>query len=69
MKTEAIRFIGDLQRVDVRPGDKFVVRVPFEIDDETATRIKKACEDFFGGAPVLVLSSNMKLGVIGAANG
>lgn len=63
---EEVRYIGDLQRVTVHPGDKFVLSVDFIISDETRNRLQAEWERFMGHEyPIIVLSPGMKLGVIG----
>lgn len=64
-----IRWVGELQRCDVRPGDKFVLNVDGIISDHTAQHIQRAWKDFIGGdhAKLLILTDGMKLGVFGQA--
>lgn len=69
IRPEEIRFLGDLQRLAVKPGDRFVLTVPDVISGETAARIQASWKGFVGSdadAPkLLILSGGMKLGVIG----
>ena len=67
---DEIRFVGDLQRVDVRPGDRYVLTVARPISNEMHLRIQAVWKDFMGaGAPILlVLEDGMKLGVFGEQN-
>lgn len=64
---EQIRYIGDLQRVEVRPGDRFVLTVDDRMTDEGRKNVQKIWEVFAGeDAPkLLVLEKGMKLGVFG----
>lgn len=65
---EEIRFLGDLQRLAVKPGDRFVLVVQKPVSAETAARIQFAWERFIGDGekvPLLILDGAMKLGVIG----
>lgn len=63
---QEIRFLGDLQRLDLRPGDRFVLTVPRQLSYEQRARLSTAFREEVG-APVLVLEEGIKLGVIGAA--
>ena len=60
-----IRFIGDLTRLQVRPGDKFVLSTDKSISSETAARLREMASSALDGATVIVLSDGLKLGVIG----
>lgn len=63
-----IRFVGDLRRCDVRPGDRFVLTVERPISRDTHDRIQAVWRDFIGSdnpAKLLVLEDGMHLGVIG----
>lgn len=62
-----IRYLGDLQRLEIKPGDKFILTVPGSISYEQATRIREAWQKFAGGDKddLLILEGEMKLGVIG----
>lgn len=68
MSNDGIRFIGDLQRLELKPGDRFVLTTPDVISSEIHARIQAAWKDFVGGDDaafkLLVLSGDMKLGVI-----
>lgn len=59
-----IRFIGDMQRLQPRPGDVFVLTCEQRIDRATAERIKAALSGQLGGAGVLVLDGGLKLEVV-----
>jgi len=58
---------GDLQRVDVRKGDLFVLSFPNAITCEVADAAQKMWESMFEGETVpklLILSKGAKLGVV-----
>ncbi len=60
-----IRFVGDMHRLEVKPGDKFVLQCEQDISQEMAERIRHYVRDFLGeDVRVLVLSSGLKLGVV-----
>lgn len=66
-KDQDIRFIGDLQRLDVRPGDRFVLTVPVLLSDEEVARLQEQWAKLgLGDGKVIVLHEGMKLGVIGS---
>lgn len=59
---DQIRFVGDLQRLDVRHGDKFVLTCERSVDEDTLLRLRDALRDFLGeDAQVLILDSGLKL--------
>lgn len=60
-----IRFIGDLQRLEVKPGDKFVLKVHGPLSDETCSRLKELMKEFLGpDAKVCVIAHDIDLGVL-----
>lgn len=62
-----IRVLGDMERIQVKPGDIFVLTAPQELRQEVAERLKEHLQRIIGpDAKVLVLSGGLKLGVIGA---
>jgi hypothetical protein len=48
--------IKDLKRIQVQPGDVFVVQSEQDISAAEAQRIKDAWVEFVGDAPLLILS-------------
>lgn len=65
--SDAIQFIGNLQRVDVKPGDRFVITVPGRVSLEMVERIRDGWKQFIGNedtAQLLILDSGMTIGVI-----
>lgn len=67
MAEQEIHYLGDLQRLEIKPGDTFVLTVDSNLSGEMIDRIKESWKRVMGDAPVLVLDRNMKLGVIRAA--
>jgi hypothetical protein len=63
-----IRFTGDLQRLEVRPGDVFVLSVDQAIDTHTADWLRTYVSKQIGctADKVLVLSDGLKLEVVSA---
>jgi len=61
----AIQFIGNLQRLELKPGDKFVLTVPGEITQEEEQRIREILERELPGHKILVFAGGVQLGVIG----
>ena len=63
-----IRFPGDLQRLELRPGDRFVLTAEGPISIEMAERIQRSWHEFTGGDdkrfPLIILADGLKLGVI-----
>jgi len=60
-----IREIGEMQRVEFRSGDKFVLMMPDRISPSLAAHLHATWERFSGGFPLLILDGGAKLGVIG----
>lgn len=64
---EEIRFLGNLNRLELKPGDRFVLSTDERISMETHDRIQRIWGCFVGNPesyPLLILESGMKLGVI-----
>ncbi len=60
-----IRFLGDLQRIEVKPGDKFVLQVDFHPTAEMVGRFRDVWRAVMGDdVPLLVLEKGAKLGVV-----
>lgn len=62
----AIRFLGDMQRLQPKPGDVFVLTCEQRVDQATAERIRAMVSGTLNGAKVLVLDGGLKLGVVAA---
>ncbi len=61
-----IRYLGDLQRIDQKPGDIFVLTAPGPISADAALRLRKILRAALGdeSVKVLVLEDGMKLGLV-----
>jgi hypothetical protein len=63
-----IRWIGDLTRLEIKPGDKFVIQIDRRVDAETAASIQAAWASFTEGCEgigkLLIIEPGMKLGTI-----
>lgn len=68
----AIKFLGDMQRLDLKDGDRFVLTVDAVLSDADRRRIQEAWAKFVGGDTerfnLLMLERGMKLGVISGVN-
>lgn len=66
--TEEIRYLGDLQRLELKPGDRFVLTVDRPISGEMAAKLGEVWARFVGDdredLKLLILDSGMKLGVL-----
>ena len=67
---EKINFLGDLQRLELKPGDCFVLTTEQHLSVETVERIQETWEKFVGGEEpkLLILQGGMKLGAISFEN-
>ncbi len=62
--------ITEVQRLQLRPGDRLIVRTDTRLDMATADRIKRYVKDVFGeDVPVLVLDKGAGLEVMAAEEG
>lgn len=66
MNEPHLTFSGDVQRLELRPGDVVVIRVSEHISAETAARVRSYCSQAFAGHEVLVLGPGMSVEVAGA---
>ncbi len=68
MDAPDIRYLGDLQRLDMKEGDRFVLTCEGHVSLEMQEQIQKAWKVFIGEdaekPPLLVLDRGFKLGVI-----
>lgn len=70
-----VRFLGDLQRLELKPGDRFVLTLGQRpVTAELRDRIQAAWADFIGAAnaevnKLLVIDGEMRLGAIGPLGG
>jgi len=66
MAEQSIKFIGDMERLVLKPGDRFLIKCDENISPETRRAIAEAARGFFGdSANVLILDRGFSLGVIG----
>ncbi len=63
-----INFLGDLTRLELKPGDRFVLQVPGPISHEDAGRLQHMWRHFVGGDAeelrLFIIERGMTLGVI-----
>lgn len=61
-----IEFLGELSRLDVKPGDRFVITFPGVMRRDMYEAVGRAWKTFVGedGPQVLILDSGMKIGAI-----
>ena len=65
-----VRFVGDLTRVNVQPGDVFVLRCEQHLPAPAIERIHAQFESVMGrGTRLLVLGGGMQLGVVNRGEG
>lgn len=70
MAEPEIRYLGDLQRLQIGAGDKFVLTVPGRVSDEMRQRFSEMWERFAGeSVPILVLEEGFRLGAISTGEG
>ena len=61
-----IRFLGDLQRLQLKPGEKLVLRTKERLSAETCERLSTNLRLMLGDdVPVIVLDGGLQMGVIG----
>jgi len=63
---QQIKFLGNLSRLDARPGDKFVLMTEGDVSHDMAMRITEEWNRFMGpDAPkLMVLSDGIKIGIV-----
>ena len=63
---EEIRFLGDLHRLELRPGDRFVLTMPRVVCQAQAEMINAQWEQYAGpdAPPLLILDGGARLGVV-----
>jgi hypothetical protein len=62
----AIRFVGDLERLVIQPGDQFVLTTDRPLTRDMHDRISQRWADF-SDAKLLILDGGIKLGAINVA--
>lgn len=68
MADHTVRFLGNLQRLEPQPGDRFVLMTEDRLNRDAMESIQKIWSNFAGDGPkLLILESGMKLGVVAAA--
>lgn len=60
----AIRFIGELRRGDVKPGDFFVINLGELVPADTVEHMRNELKAIVGDVPVIVMSKGMSLEAI-----
>ncbi len=60
-----IKYLGDVQRLVLNPGDIVVLSVDEYIPNEAAQRLRSQLEASVPGHNVVVLSKGMKIGALG----
>lgn len=68
MEDGNIRWLGDVQRLALKPDDIIVLTAEGHISSEVAKRIKEYAEQALPGRKILVLSGGMKIGVLSPEN-
>ncbi|TGT76711.1 MULTISPECIES: hypothetical protein [unclassified Mesorhizobium] len=70
-KEAPIDFIGHLRRLELKPGDKFVLTCPGVLTREQHQFIQEAWRKFLGGdstaIDLLILDRGMELGVVSSS--
>ena len=62
-----LQYIGDVDRLVLKPGDRIVLSLDGELSDEMVIQLRDRLATVLGGEhEVIVLSGGMKLGVLGA---
>lgn len=67
-----IRYLGDMQRLRLEPGDIIVLMVPatIKLSSHAIERLNEAAKDAFGGQhKVVVLEEGIRVGVMGPGDG
>ena len=59
--------IADIRRLEIRPGDRIVMKVESRLSSDDAARIRELWERFAGDTPVLILGAGMSLDVLSEA--
>lgn len=61
---DTILFMGDMQRLELRPHDILVLCHPGYLSTEATERLKQTVEDQFPGHKAIVLTDGWRLGVL-----
>lgn len=65
MSDQEIRYLGDVQRLSLHPGDVIVLKVTGKVSEEMGRHLKGTMENVMPGHKCLVLESGMEIGLIG----
>lgn len=68
MSEPEIKYLGDVQRLELKPGDKVVLTLPYRSTLEVVERIRALLVDKFPDHEILVLEEGTKIGVISEAS-
>jgi hypothetical protein len=64
-KAQPLTFLGDLAKINVKPGDVFVIMPKRQISEATANALSQVWEENFGPeCPLVVLEEGMRIGVL-----
>lgn len=64
-----LNYLGDLQRLSLKPGDKFVIQTDQHLSAEMVEHIRTLWEMFAGpDVKLLVLDGGLRLGAISTEN-
>lgn len=61
---DRVRYLGDVQRLQLKPDDVLVVKLATRLNEETRTRLVAHLEATLPNQRVLVLDPGMDLGVL-----
>lgn len=61
---DEIRYLGDMQRLQVSPGDVFVLKAKGRLTIEGVLQIREQWKQVMGDAPLLVLDDAISLGAV-----
>lgn len=63
---DEIRYLGDLQRLSLKPGDKLVLTMKGHVSVQMAENIAAQVKKTIGDVPLIVLEEGMTIGAIGS---
>ncbi|QAZ46133.1 hypothetical protein C1M53_27605 [Mesorhizobium sp. Pch-S] len=61
---DLIREAGHLQRLEIKPGERFVLTCDYALSEADADRVRQAWDAFMGDVPLLVLTDGISLGAV-----
>lgn len=63
---EEIRYLGDVQRLELRPDDIIVLRLPDgrRISEADHVRMQAVAESYFPGHKIVILEGGMQIGIV-----